>query len=60
MSELHEPVNSPQTSQLELNANAPGLLKTIKRNMSEQQQKIYIRKKLTLRNSYDMPMSSYF
>ncbi len=32
MSELHEPVNSPQTSQLELNANAPGLLKTIKRN----------------------------
>jgi ribonucleoside-diphosphate reductase alpha chain len=32
MSEIHEPVNISQTSQLELNANAPGLLKTIKRN----------------------------
>lgn len=32
MSEIHEPINIPQTSQLELNANAPGLLKTIKRN----------------------------
>lgn len=32
MSEIHEPVTSPQTSQLELNANTPGLIKTIKRN----------------------------
>lgn len=32
MSEIRDPVNKPQTSQLELNANAPGLLKTIKRN----------------------------
>lgn len=32
MSEIHEPVNISQTNQLELNANAPGLLKTIKRN----------------------------
>lgn len=32
MSEIHEPVNILQTSQFELNANAPGLLKTIKRN----------------------------
>ena len=32
MSEIHEPINIAQTSQLELNANAPGLLKTIKRN----------------------------
>lgn len=32
MSEIHEPINMPQTTQLELDANAPGLLKTIKRN----------------------------
>ncbi|WP_028388401.1 ribonucleoside-diphosphate reductase subunit alpha [Legionella fairfieldensis] len=33
MSEILEPVNDiPQTSQLELTTNAPGLLKTIKRN----------------------------
>ena len=32
MSEILEPINSATTSQLELNANTPGLLKTIKRN----------------------------
>jgi ribonucleoside-diphosphate reductase alpha chain len=32
MSEILEPVNAPQISQMELTANAPGLLKTIKRN----------------------------
>ena len=33
MSEILDPVNDvPQISQLELTANAPGLLKTIKRN----------------------------
>ena len=32
MSEILEPINKPHTSQLELNSNAPGLLKTIKRN----------------------------
>lgn len=32
MSEILEPMNMTQTSPLELNANAPGLLKTIKRN----------------------------
>jgi len=36
MSEILEPVKDvPQTSQLELTANTPGLLKTIKRNGSK-------------------------